>query len=595
MTSYKNFSLRNRAEKDSHYSNNPERVESRRVNQKQIEDFQKNKEKWRELCSYFRWYPDKFIDFIAPDNALIKLYFYQRVYLRIIFRYRKVFITATRGTSKSFLVNLAFLLLCIMYPRSKWFCCAPGKEQAARITQECLNDIFEFWPILRKEIRTFNEEKDYTRIITHSNSRYDVVQMTDATRGGRREGGAIEEIGDKKFDGTILNSVVIPLMANSRIAMCGKVDPREIHKREVYVTTASSQQQFAYEKCMEIRDDMLSGESAFCIGNSYDLPCIYGQLDLDFVEEKRSSPTFSILDFMREYESIYTGSSTNSLVADDKLAKARKVGEAEWEHSGESGVEYVLAYDVARTTGRESALCALVVIKITPKEDGSFIKQVVNVFSLEGMHDTWQALYLKQKVDEFKAKILVVDSNGLGSGVIDQLVLELEDGHPGYKVVNDKDGMYNKYLTDNSIPILFAMDSRRKETKNVDMTNHIMKLLNKGEIELLMNPHEGIKYLQKKRRKNFTEDSEELAEAQIPYILTNNLVEEIMNLEYKTRGNDSEVTQVSPNIPKDKYEALKYGLYWIYLHERKNKRTITSGIKDMKERFVRKRPNIRKY
>lgn len=51
--------------------------------------------------------------------------------------------------------------------------------------------------------------------------------------------GAVEEIVDKKFDGDILNSVVIPLMANDRTAICNKVDPDEIHKCEIYLNIKS--------------------------------------------------------------------------------------------------------------------------------------------------------------------------------------------------------------------------------------------------------------------------------------------------------------------------------------------------------------------
>lgn len=571
MTSHNNFSLKDRARKDSSYNTNPDNFEVRKVNKKQIKDFQTLKPKWRELCSYFRYYPDKFLDFIQPEDAKIKLYFYQRIYLRIMFRYRKVFITATRGTSKSFLQNLAFVLLCIMYPRTKLFCCAPGKEQAAKITQECLDDIFDFFPLLREEVKIFKREKDYTKLVFYNGSKYDVVQMKDSSRGGRRFGGVIEEIADKKFDGDILNSVVIPLMANSRTAMCGKVDPNEIHKREIYITTASPQQQFAYAKCKEIFDDMMNGDSAFCTGNSYELPCMYGQLDIDFVEEKRESPTYSILDFMREYESIYTGSDSDSLVSDEKLNKCRTLGIAEWEHCGDTKVQYVLAYDVSRSAGRENALSALIVIKLIPRGDGTYHKQVVNIFSMEGQHDTWQAKFLKEKVKEYKASILVIDANGIGSGVVDQLVLDLNDGNPPYKVVNDIDNQWTKYEAQDAIPMVYALKSQRKETKNSDMINNIMKVFNKLDVELLKTPNEGLKELEKKNKKKFKDDSEEIALAEIPYILTNNLCDEIMNLLYKQRGNDSEVEQISRSIPKDKFSALMYGLYWVYLEEKKNK------------------------
>lgn len=189
MATYEKYSHRKQEIQGSEYNSNPDEVEGvRRTNDKRKEGFEKVKGKWREMCSYFRSYPDKYLDFIQPDDAKMKLYFYQRVYLRIIFRYRKVFLTATRGTSKSFLLNLAFVLLCIMYPRTKLFVTAVGKEQAAKITQECLDDVFEFYPLLKDEVKTFVRSKDYTKLIFYNGSKYDVVQMRDSTRGGRRVG-----------------------------------------------------------------------------------------------------------------------------------------------------------------------------------------------------------------------------------------------------------------------------------------------------------------------------------------------------------------------------------------------------------------------
>ena len=570
MSSYKNFSIKDRQFRDSDTFKRPDLFETNKVNEQILKGFQKHKEKWRELCSYFRYYPDRFLDYISGDEPRIELYFYQRVYLRIMMRYRKVFLTATRGTSKSFLQNLAFVLKCIMYPRTRLFCCAPGKEQAAKITADCLNDIFEFYPLLRNEVKTFVENKDYTKLIFYNGSKYDVVQMRDTTRGGRRFGGAIEEIADEKFDGDILNSVVIPLMANDRTAMCNKIDPNEIHKCEIYLTTAGTQQQFGYQKLREVYQDMIDGKSAFCLGNSYELPCLHGQLDIDFIEELRESPTYSIMDFMREYQSIWTGSSSGSLVSDEKLKKSRVVGVAEWEHCGDNKVEYCLAYDVSRNEGDENALSCLVVIKLTPKDNGDYVKEVVNIFSMEGQHDTWQAKFLKQKVKEFKARILVVDANGLGSGVVDQLILDLNDGNPPYKVVNDDKGIWTKYESDNGIPMVFALKAQNKDTRNSDMINHFMQVFNKLNVGLLKSKHEGIKELEKKLKRRIKE-SEELANAEIPYILTDNLCEEIMNLTYKQAGAETKIERVSRAIPKDKFSALLYGLYWVYLEEKKNK------------------------
>jgi len=297
---------------------------------------------------------------------------------------------------------------------------------------------------------------------------------------------------------------------------------------------------------------------------------MYGQLDIDFIEELRESPTYSILDFMREYQSIWTGSSSDSLVSDDKLQKCRNVGIAEWEHCGDNNVIYCLAYDVSRNEGDENALSCLIVLKLTPKSNGNYVKEVVNIFSMEGQHDTWQAKFLKEKVKEFKPRILVVDANGLGSGVVDQLVLDLNDGNPPYKVVNDEKLQWRKYEADNGIPMVYALKSQNKDTKNSDMINNLMQVFNKLDVGLLKTPYEGIKDLEKKLKHKIKE-TDELVNLQIPYLLTDNLCEEIMNLKYKQNGSETKIERVSRKIQKDKFSALLYGLYWVALEEKKNR------------------------
>lgn len=182
------FSLVKEDIRNADYSNNPQLKETNKINDLLLKNFNKNKETWKELCSYFRCYPDKFLDFISLPSSKISLYFYQRVYLRIMMRYRKVFITATRGTSKSYLQNLSFILRCIFYPRTKLFVTCVGKEQSAKISQDCIDDIFEHYPLLKNEVKKFIRAKDYTKLIFHNGSRYDVVQMRDSSRGGRRNG-----------------------------------------------------------------------------------------------------------------------------------------------------------------------------------------------------------------------------------------------------------------------------------------------------------------------------------------------------------------------------------------------------------------------
>ena len=553
-----------------------------------VKTFGEVKQEWRKACEYWKSYPDRFIDYISTPDTKISLYFYQRIFLRIFFRYRRVFLTATRGTAKSWTEILAIYLQCMFYPGLTKFICAPGKQQASKISQDNIEKIWEFFPILKEEIMYFSFTKDYTKLVFRNGSRFDVVQARDSERGGRRHGGCIEEISDDKFDGDMLHSVVIPLMANSRIAMCKGIDPNEIHKQEFYTTTAGTRQSFAFKKMWEILADMAKGGSAFALGSGYELPCMHNQLDINFVNEQKESPTFSPLAFQREYESIWTGSSSDSLVSLDDLNKCRILTTPE-ERAMDKDAMYVLSYDVARAEGKANAQSALAVIKIKDKGDGTYIKHLVNIYSFEGTHFLEQALFLKKKVNDFKASIVCVDTNSLGMGLVDYLVTEIDE-NPAYEVVNDD--RYNKYKTSTSIPMIFGINTTRKEMKNSDIHNIFVNNISNQKVKLLKS--------ESSVKSRFFESkgmtSEKYSKISRPFIMTDILCDEIMNLEYRQTGNETKVKEISKSINKDKFSALEYGLFWIYLQEQKNrikKETVNIDINQLLSTF--KKPSLRSH
>ncbi len=151
-----------------------------------IKTFDDVKPEWRKYISYWKNYPDRFIDFIKPHDCKIDLYFYQRIMIRVLFRYKKVYFTFTRGTAKSFTQLLAMYLKCIFFPGTHLFICAATKEQAAKISQENIEKIWDYYPILMGEKRKHWFNKDYTKLIFHNNSKLDVVIVANAARGGRK-------------------------------------------------------------------------------------------------------------------------------------------------------------------------------------------------------------------------------------------------------------------------------------------------------------------------------------------------------------------------------------------------------------------------
>src|SRR5690606_26799250 len=111
-----------------------------------VQSLENMKDELRKFCSYYMMYPDKFIDLISPPNSKIKLFFYQRILLRVLMRYQNVYVTMTRGSAKSFTQVLALYLKCIFRSGGHYFIAAPTKMQAANISQENIEKIWDYFP-----------------------------------------------------------------------------------------------------------------------------------------------------------------------------------------------------------------------------------------------------------------------------------------------------------------------------------------------------------------------------------------------------------------------------------------------------------------
>ena len=99
------------------------------------ERVRKNIPVFRQYISFWREYPDMFIDMIKGKDSKFNFFFYQRLFLRAAMRHRYFFGTFTRAFSKSFLSALLMMIKCILYPGIKVFITSGGKELIASSVQ----------------------------------------------------------------------------------------------------------------------------------------------------------------------------------------------------------------------------------------------------------------------------------------------------------------------------------------------------------------------------------------------------------------------------------------------------------------------------
>lgn len=545
----------------------------------------------RQYVSFWREYPDLFIDFLVrgrrqeAKESEFKFYFYQRIFLRAAMRHQYLYAVYPRAYSKSFLATMVLVCRCILYPGAKLFVTSGGKEQAAGIIKEKVSELTTLIPALKKEIdwgrgKTL-EGKDYCRYVFKNGSYFDNIAARESSRGKRRHGGVIEEC--VTVDGKILSEVIIPMMNVSRRCKDGTTQPAEtLNKSQVYITTAGWRNTFPYQKLIQILVwQIVKPDRAMILGGTYRIPVLVKLLDKDFVRDLKMDGTFNESSFAREYESMWSGVGEDAFFRAESFDDNRILRAPEYESSGRSSKQsyYVLSMDVGRK-GCDSVVC---VFKVTPQLGGS-LKQLVNIYTWTDMHFEDQAIRIKKLFYKYNARRLVVDGNGMGIGFIDYLVkpqINIETGEviPDFGVFNDEDGFYKKYRTasceQDAVYIIKA-----NEPINNEAHSNLQNQLQSGHIKFLIDERTAkIKLLSTSLGQKMT--SQDRAEYLKPFTLTSILKEELLNLREERDGVNIILKRFSRAIGKDKVSALEYGLYYIKHEEDDKKRSKHFSVKDL--------------
>ena len=545
----------------------------------------------RKFIAFWREYPDLFVDFMVRGTRTevkegeFHFYFYQRVFLRCVMRYQYVYAVFPRAYSKSFLSVMALMVRCILYPRANLFVTSGGKEQAAGILKDKVQEICQLIPAFEREIdwrrgQTL-EGKDYCRYVFKSGSTLDNIAARESSRGKRKHGGLVEEcVG---VDGQILQEVIIPTMAISRRCMDGSTHQEEtLNKSQVFVTTAGYKGTFPYEKLISFLVRMITNpERCMVIGGTWRLPVEVGLQSKTFIKDQKEEGTYNEASFEREYESRWTGDVEDAFFRSDMFDRGRILKQPEYEASGRSSAKqyYVLAVDVGRK-GCDTVVC---VFKVTPAPQGPSIKSLVNMYTLTDEHFGDQALKLKKLFYKYRARRMVIDGNGLGIGLIDYMVKpsidpDTNETIPDFGIYNDDDGYYKKFRTneceEEAIYIIKANAPINTEAHSCTQTN-----LASGKVKMLVDERTAKTSLLGTKRGQMMK-SEERADYLKPFTLTSILKEEMMNLREENEGVNIILKQANKSIKKDKFSAFEYGLYYIQEEEDKKKRKKKFNAKD---------------
>ena len=557
-----------------------------------------NQELFTKYLNFWILYPDLYLDTIqdVEDAKHFHLLPFQRVALRASMRYRYHFLTATRATSKSFTAYLSSIVRAVLLPRSTIMIVSDVKGTVIKVAQAKFEEIFRHWPLLQKELTTRAEDGKTGQKTSGSyyelyfkNGSFISVVAKDTSRGLRATAAVLEEAATIEEDA--FNEVLWPQMNIARREVDGTLNPEEPSASQTFITTAAPKTVFMYSKLIECAiNAILRPKEAFCWGMSYEVPLHYGLLDKATLMDQRYSTTVSEESFARESLSVWTGNNKDAWLNSKKLNNRRTLLKCErkaQQNPSNPETFYVIGVDV----GRYSANTAITVMKVLPQADG-FKKNLVYTEVIHGAnYITDQAPRLKELIELYNPREVVIDGNGPGIGLLDAMALQSFDvktgkQYPPYYVFNNEHHLppEKKNPTTEPMPEYKAIiyDIKASASNSDEIHSNFFSQINNGTVSFLVS-ESIMKDRLLKTKKGAKMSLYDRRLYLMPYEMTSRLIDELNNLKLKPTGvqNQFSVERISRSLEKDRFSSLEYNLYRIkYYEDKANYRARHKNIKD---------------
>lgn len=519
------------------------------------------------LVSFFRWYPDYLADLLRSPAARYRLELPQRIMMRVIARYRNVYITGPRGVTKTYVIILSKMIEGLLFPGELMRYVAPAQVQAAKLAAQAYRQIEKDYPLLAGMWHRLNDREAMFRIGTDYGSEFTMY----APRGDNCMQVVAEEAAQEgkdgfdmqKFEADILPTVRMERFLNRRR------DPVHINLKNNFISNASTRQNRAYTKYRhEALRDMLRGGpyEGYALDMSWVTSLIGGIRSIGYIRNMRAS--LSADNWLREMCGRYVGSSDNPMLSDEILSRSKRLMVMEDRHCGDPNAIYIVAHDVSYEEGQKNARCADVVWKLTRYESAvkrdKYRKQAVWVDSYpppptEAIQaSALRALWYRYCLTGGQTTYLVVDARSVGKTVVQELMKPAGDGVPNLCCYRHM--AYTDIEQPGALPVIYPVKASTRGGVDEDgfMIDYARREWEQGNVELLTaNIADGVEAY---RLAHGVRDDFQDARIAAPYRQTEGLCQEIQNLRTEVSGVSLKERRKSAAIQRDRWSAAKYGL-----------------------------------
>ena len=536
-----------------------------------------------EWTSFYRANPHRFVrDFLG-----IELKIFQQILLYLMMHFNFLTYIAARGQGKTFLTAVYCITRMILYPRTKIKAAAGLKSQGKEIVTK-IKEIANESPLLRNEIvdglRGIKDGSNIIRVDFKSGSWIEVVAASEGARGGRANLLIVDEYRMVPLD--IIDTVLRKMQADPR--QCGFMNKPEYkgnkkyleRNKQIFLSSAWYKAHESWDRVLSYNDNMVDGQSYFGCAIPYQVSVMEGLKSEEEIQDEMSERTFNEVKFSMEMEAMFWGTNMNSYFKYEEIQKNRTLTQVYYpketrELLGEKtlgipaktkGEIRVISGDIALLGGASNDASVFTVARCIPTKHG-YERQLMYIESFDGGHTNAMANRIRQLFDDFECDYVVLDTNGLGIGVFDQLTEEKTDPERGVKYdpwtcMNDEK-MASRCIYHNAKPVIYSMKVGGSGNLNSTIAEIFKNTLRQGMFKLPIHEDETKDILEKYDGFKNLEREYQL-ELKLPYIQTTIMATEILNLEDENDGVGETVKiKESRSARKDKYSSISYLNYFV--------------------------------
>ena len=228
------------------------------------------------------------------------------------------------------------------------------------------------------------------------------------------------------------------------------------------------------------------------------------------------------------------------------------------------GEKRIISCDLALMSSEKNNndASATFVNQLIPTKANKYMSNFIYTESSEGKHTQDQALRIRKLYEEYDADYIIIDAKGVGFGIVDALVRDINDPESGetYPALGCKNNkLWDKRCSNpHAKKALWVVNADAKF--NSECAILLRDGLRGGRIRLLETEYDGDNYMGEIRGFNKLSMEEKL-KLEMPYTNTTLLVNELINLRHEETSGYVKILR-SHGKRKDRYSSISYN-FWL--------------------------------